>query len=144
MLAKFAKDIFPGGVFNVLTDVNDLGPLLTAHPDIAKISFTGSTATGKKVLESAAGTLKRVTLELGRNDASIVLEDVDVAKLARKISASEFNNAGRVGIAANRVSAHHAASNALCADLAKIAESALVGVALEQRAEERREGKNGV
>src|SRR3546814_667767 len=48
MLAKFAKDIFPGGVFNVLTDVNDLGPLLTAHPDIAKISFTGSTATGKK------------------------------------------------------------------------------------------------
>src|SRR3546814_18431804 len=45
MLAKFAKDIFPGGVFNVLTDVNDLGPLLTAHPDIAKISFTGHTAT---------------------------------------------------------------------------------------------------
>src|SRR3546814_3716417 len=41
MLAKFAKDIFPGGVFNVLTDVNDLGPLRTAHPDIAKISFTG-------------------------------------------------------------------------------------------------------
>src|SRR3546814_5035401 len=42
MLAKFAKDIFPGGVFNVLTDVNDLGALLTAHPDIAKISFTDS------------------------------------------------------------------------------------------------------
>src|SRR3546814_15900676 len=95
MLDKFAKDIFPGGVFNVLTDVNDLGPLLTAHPDIAKISFTGSTATGKKVLESAAGTLKRVTLELGGNDASIVLDDVDVAKVARKIYASAFTNAGQ-------------------------------------------------
>src|SRR3546814_1449994 len=51
MLAKFANDIFPGSVFNVLTDVNYLGPLLTAHPDIAKISFTGSTATVMKVLE---------------------------------------------------------------------------------------------
>src|SRR3546814_378907 len=132
MLAKFAKDIFPGGVFNVLTDVNDLGPLLTAHPDIAKISFTGSTATGKKVLESAAGTLKRVTLELGGNDASIVLDDVDVAKVARKIYASAFTNAGQVCIAAKRVYAHSAVYDALCDELAKLAESAIVGDGLEQ------------
>lgn len=132
MLAKFAKDIFPGGVFNVVTDLNDLGPLLTAHPDIAKISFTGSTATGKKVLESAAGTLKRVTLELGGNDASIVLDDVDVAKVAPKIYASAFTNAGQVCIAAKRIYAHSAVYDALCDELAKLAESAIVGDGLEQ------------
>lgn len=132
MLGELAKDIFPGGVFNVLTDLNDLGPLLTAHPDIAKISFTGSTATGKKVLESAASTLKRVTLELGGNDASIVLDDVDVAKVAPKIYASAFTNAGQVCIAAKRVYAQSAIYDALCDELAKLAESAIVGDGLEQ------------
>ena len=60
MLGQLAKDIFPAGVFNVVTDLNDLGPTLTNHPDVSKISFTGSGATGKKVMAAAASTLKRV------------------------------------------------------------------------------------
>src|SRR6188472_683357 len=67
----------PPGVVNTLVDQNDLGPLLTQHPRIAKVAFTGSTATGRKVMASGADTLKRLTLELGGNDAAIVLDDAD-------------------------------------------------------------------
>lgn len=69
--------ILPAGVVNTLVDQNDLGTALTGHPDVAKVAFTGSTATGKKVMITAAGTLKRLTLELGGNDAAIGLEDID-------------------------------------------------------------------
>jgi hypothetical protein len=75
MVARLLKDIFPAGVLNFITDANDLGGEMTAHPGIDKISFTGSTATGKKVMAGAAGSLKRVTLELGGNDAAIVLAE---------------------------------------------------------------------
>ena len=73
MIGALAKDILPAGVLNVIVDQNDLGSALTAHPDVRKISFTGSTATGRKVLASSSDSLKRVTLELGGNDAAIVL-----------------------------------------------------------------------
>ena len=75
--AEICNEHLPPGVLNMITDANDLGSLLTRHPDVAKVSFTGSTATGKKVMESAASSLKRVTLELGGNDAAIVLDDVN-------------------------------------------------------------------
>src|SRR5246500_4674028 len=65
-LAELVKDVLPKGVLNVITDDNDLGGEMTKHPDIRKISFTGSTATGQKVMASASQTLKRITLELGR------------------------------------------------------------------------------
>lgn len=63
-LGELGQQIFPPGVFQVLSGDDNLGPWLTSHPDISKVSFTGSTFTGKKVMESAAKTLKRVTLEL--------------------------------------------------------------------------------
>jgi acyl-CoA reductase-like NAD-dependent aldehyde dehydrogenase len=63
-LGELAQQFFPPGVIQVLSGGDDLGPMLTAHPGPAKISFTGSTFTGKKVMESASKTLKRVTLEL--------------------------------------------------------------------------------
>ncbi len=65
ILGALAKDVFPAGVFSVLTGENDLGAMLTSHADVRKISFTGFTATGKRVMEAAASTLKRFTLELG-------------------------------------------------------------------------------
>src|SRR4029077_461431 len=67
--------ILPPGVVNVVVDQNDLGAALAGHPDVAQVAVTGSTATGKKVMAGAAGTLKRLTLELGGNDAAIVLDD---------------------------------------------------------------------
>ena len=79
---------------------------LTTHPGIAKISFTGSIATGKKVMAAAASTLKRVTLELGGNDASIVLPDVDVKKVAPELVMGAFQNSGQVCVATKRIYIH--------------------------------------
>lgn len=62
-----------------------MGPWITKHPGIDKISFTGSTETGKLVLASSAGTIKRVTLELGGNDPAIVCEDVDIDHIVSKV-----------------------------------------------------------
>jgi acyl-CoA reductase-like NAD-dependent aldehyde dehydrogenase len=83
-LGELGAKIFPPGVFQVLSGGDDLGPMLTEHPDIDKIAFTGSTATGMKVMKSAASTLKRITLELGGNDAAIICEDVDLDKVVPK------------------------------------------------------------
>lgn len=132
MLGELAKDIFPAGVFNVVTDLNDLGPTLTDHPDVAKISFTGSSATGKKVMAAAASTLKRISLELGGNDASIVLDDVDVSTVAPRIFSKAFMNAGQVCIAVKRVYAHSSIYDDLCEELARLADEAIVGDGLEQ------------
>lgn len=79
-LAELGAQFFPPGILQVLSGGHDLGPLCTAHPDIDKISFTGSIATGKLVMQSCSKTLKRVTLELGGNDAAIVCDDVDFDK----------------------------------------------------------------
>ena len=92
-LAELIKDAVPAGVVNIITGEDDLGPMITSHPDINKITFTGSTATGKKIMEGASKDLKRITLELGGNDASIVLPDADVTKVAEQLFWSSFTNA---------------------------------------------------
>ncbi|MEP9350436.1 aldehyde dehydrogenase family protein [Xanthobacter sp. KR7-225] len=131
MLGALARDIFPAGVVNVVTDANDLGALLTAHPDVAKISFTGSTPTGRRVMASAASTLKRITLELGGNDAAIVLDDVDVAAAAPKIFAGAFLNAGQVCIAIKRLYVHDRIYDALCSALVAQAGTTVLGNGLD-------------
>lgn len=85
-LIELATRFFPPGVVQALSGDDNLGPWLTSHPTPAKISFTGSTATGKKVMESASKTLKRVTLELGGKDPAIICEDVDIEDVAPKVS----------------------------------------------------------
>jgi acyl-CoA reductase-like NAD-dependent aldehyde dehydrogenase len=127
MLGEMAQDLFPPGVVNTLVDNNDLAPLLTAHKDIAKIAFTGSTATGKKVMGSAATGLKRVTLELGGNDAAIVLDDADPKKIAPKLFDAAFLNSGQVCIAIKRLYVHDKLYDALCAELATLTQNAIVG-----------------
>ena len=102
-MAELIAGVFPPGVLNIITGGDALGPMLTSHPDIDKITFTGSTATGKRVMESASKDLKRITLELGGNDAAIVLPDADVAKVAEKLFWASFYNAGQVCIAAKRI-----------------------------------------
>lgn len=84
-VGELAAKILPKGVLNVLSGDESLGPLLTAHPDVNKISFTGSVPTGKKVMQACADTLKRVTLELGGNDAAIIYPDVNIAEVAPKV-----------------------------------------------------------
>lgn len=84
-LGELGAKVFPKGVFSVLSGDEALGPMFTAHPGVGKISFTGSVASGKKVLQACAPTLKRVTLELGGNDAAIVCPDVDIAAVVPKV-----------------------------------------------------------
>ena len=134
-IAELVKDLVPPGVLNVIADANDLGAAITGHPDIRKISFTGSTETGKRVMAGAADALKRVTLELGGNDAAIVLDDVDPVETAPKIFAAAFQNSGQVCIAAKRVYIHESIYDAMCDELARLADAAVVGDGLEQGTE---------
>jgi len=130
--AELVKDLVPPGVLNVIADANDLGPEITKHPDIRKISYTGSTETGKRVMAGAADALKRVTLELGGNDAAIVLGDVDPKETAPKIFNAAFQNSGQVCIAAKRIYVHESIYDAMCDELAKLADAAVIGDGLEQ------------
>ena len=131
-MGALLKDALPPGVLNIIADANDLGGVLTSHPDIAKISFTGSTATGRKVMEAASHDIKRVTLELGGNDAAIVLDDVDPKKAAPGIFAGAFRNSGQVCIAVKRLYVHESIYDAMVAELSALAKAAVVGDGLEQ------------
>ena len=131
-LGEICQSIFPAGVVNIITDANDLGPHLTTHPDVAKVGFTGSTNTGKAIVANAASGLKRVTLELGGNDPAIVLEDVDVKETAKAIFGNAFLNCGQVCLAIKRAYVHADIYDAMCEELARLAEEAVVGDGLEQ------------
>jgi acyl-CoA reductase-like NAD-dependent aldehyde dehydrogenase len=133
--AELANQILPPGVLNVICDQNDLGSELTSHPDIAKVAFTGSTATGKKVMASAAGGLKRVTLELGGNDAAIVMDDVDPKVVAKKVYEGAMVNAGQVCVAIKRAYVPEGMYDEFCDELATLAKAAVVDDAFQQGAE---------
>lgn len=131
LLGELVADILPAGVVQTLSDQNDLGPALSSHPDIAHVSFTGATATGRKVFAQAAGTLKRLTLELGGNDAAIILDDADVAEIAPAIFQAGTLNSGQICLSAKRVYAPRAMVDDLCKALALLAETAVVGDGME-------------
>jgi aldehyde dehydrogenase (NAD+) len=131
-IAELIKDIVPAGTVNIITGPDELGPLITEHADIDKITFTGSTATGKKIMEGASRDLKRITLELGGNDASIVLPDADVEKLAEQLFWSSFHNAGQVCIAAKRVYIHEDIYDDLASAIAEYAKTVKVGDGSQQ------------
>ncbi|EPE36390.1 ALDH-like protein [Glarea lozoyensis ATCC 20868] len=122
-LGELGAKIFPKGVFNVLSGDEDLGPLLTAHPGVAKISFTGSVATGKKVMQACASTLKRVTLELGGNDAAIVMPDADLAMTVPKVATMAYFHSGQVCFCIKRVYVHEAIYDAFIAAIVEFVKS---------------------
>jgi len=126
LFAELTREILPAGVFNVVCDENELGPLLSSHPDVAKVAFTGSTATGKKVMASAAKGVKRVTLELGGNDAAIVLDDMAPAVAARKVFQGAMANAGQICVAIKRAYVHESIYDEFCEEIARLAETAIV------------------
>jgi acyl-CoA reductase-like NAD-dependent aldehyde dehydrogenase len=132
--AELVAALLPPGVLNVIADANDLGHLLGSHPDVRKISFTGSTATGKKVMAGASETLKRLTLELGGNDAAVVLGDADAKKIAPAIFDAAFRNSGQVCVAIKRLYVHETVYDQLCDELAAIARGAIVDDGMQQGA----------
>ncbi|CAI7644099.1 unnamed protein product [Penicillium manginii] len=105
-LGELAAKVFPPGLIQVLSGDDSLGPWITSHPGIDKISFTGSTETGKLVLASSAKTLKRVTLELGGNDPAIVCEDVDIDDIVPNLATLCFLNSSQVCMMIKRLYIH--------------------------------------
>lgn len=104
--AELATDILPAGVFQALNGEAELGELMTLHEDIDKISFAGSTRTGQKIMQSAAHSLKKLTLELGGNDAAVIFPDVVVDEVAPQVALGCFFNAGQMCVATKRVYIH--------------------------------------
>ena len=130
-LGELWREILPPGVFNVITGGDELGPLMTAHPGFAKISFTGSTATGKRVMEAASKGLKSVTLELGGNDVAIVMPDVDLDDVVPKLFHGAFYNSAQVCIATKRLYIHDSIYDAVRDRLQAMVQKTLVGDGLQ-------------
>jgi len=129
---ELAAEILPPGVLNVITGGDALGPWMTEHPGIDKVSFTGSTATGRRVMQSASATLKRVTLELGGNDPAIVMPDVDIEKVAEELFWAAFRNNGQICIATKRMYVHEDIYEPLTAAIVAYAKTVKVGDGAEQ------------
>lgn len=125
------SDLLPPGVLNVVTGKGDIGGAISAHTGIDKIVFTGSTATGKRIMEAASCNLKRLTLELGGNDAAIVLPDTDIQAAAGKIFATAMINNGQTCAALKRLYVHEDIYDEMCDALAAIASSVKTGPAWE-------------
>ena len=126
LFGEICQQVLPAGVVNIVCDQNDLGAKLTTHRDVAKVTFTGSTATGKKVMAAAAEGVRRVTLELGGNDAAIVMDDVDPKQAARKVYGGAMANAGQICVAIKRAYVPEPMYDAFCEELARLAREAVV------------------
>ncbi len=104
---EIAQEIFPPGVLNIVSGGNELGQQMSEHPGVDKISFTGSTATGKKVMASGSTNLKRITLELGGNDPAIVLPGTEITdQLIETLFWAAYGNSGQWCIAVKRLYVH--------------------------------------
>ncbi len=124
---EIVRDLLPPGVLNVVSGGDGLGRWMTEHPDIQKISFTGSGPTGKKIMASASESLKRITLELGGNDPAIVRADADPEAVAGPIFEMAFVNSGQVCSAIKRLYVHEDVYDAMCNALVAKAKSVTVG-----------------
>ncbi len=131
-LVELISEVLPAGVINAVAGKDELGQAMTEHPGIQKIVFTGSCATGRKVMGSAADTLKRLTLELGGNDAGIVLPDVDPPAVSEKIIGGAFLNNGQTCAALKRLYVHESIYDEMCAALAAAASQIPMGNGLDE------------
>ncbi|HKC51923.1 MAG TPA: aldehyde dehydrogenase family protein [Myxococcota bacterium] len=130
-LGEILRSVVPPGVVNVVSGGNELGGWMTSHPVPRKISFTGSVATGKRVAAAAAPDLKRTTLELGGNDAAILLGDIDVKSTAQKIFWGAFENSGQICSAIKRVYVPENLYGEVVRELGEIAKTVKVGNGLD-------------
>lgn len=131
-LGMLLADVLPPGVLNIVSGDDDLGKWLSEHPKVGKVSFTGSTATGRKVMESASKTLKRITLELGGNDAAIVLPDVDPKVVAPALFWGAFFNSAQVCVATKRLYVHEDIYDEVAEEIVKYSQTINVGNGAEE------------
>ncbi len=132
-LAELAADIFPPGVFNVVTgDGVPVGDRMVRHPDVGIVSLTGDVATGKLIHTNASDSLKRVHLELGGKAPVVVFDDADLEAVVEWISIAGYFNAGQDCTAACRVLVAEGAYDKVLEDLVPAVEGLKVGTAFEE------------
>jgi acyl-CoA reductase-like NAD-dependent aldehyde dehydrogenase len=130
MAVEAMADLLPPGVLNVVTSddkLANIGAAMASHPDIRKIVFTGSCATGERIMATAAHTMKRLTLEMGGNDAGIVLPDCDPKAIAEGLFWGAFINNGQTCAAMKRLYVHDSIHDAVCDELVAFARNIPVG-----------------
>ncbi|MEV0918117.1 aldehyde dehydrogenase family protein [Streptomyces sp. NPDC049967] len=132
LMVSVISAALPEDVLTVVTGREPLGARLACHPGIRHVTFTGSVATGRAVAEGAAASLARVTLELGGNDAAILLDDVDVDRIAERLFWAAFRNCGQVCMAVKRVYVPARLHSGVVEALAHYAQSAVVGAGLDR------------
>ena len=130
-LGQIIAPLLPPGVINVVSGSDRLGPWLTAHPGVDKIAFTGSTQTGKAIMASAAQNLRRITLELGGNDAAIVLPDVDLQEVVPKLFWAAFRNNAQFCLATKRLYVHDSIYDAFLKSFTAFAAQVTLGDGLQ-------------
>ncbi|KXX54818.1 non-phosphorylative glyceraldehyde 3-phosphate dehydrogenase TadD [Rhodococcus sp. LB1] len=131
-LGELLQQALPAGVLQILSGGDDLGRAMTSHPGINKITFTGSERAGKSIMSGAGPTLKRLTLELGGNDAGIVLDDVDVAAMADDLYWAALSNCGAVCAGLKRLYVPAHLASAIEEALAEVAKTMVVGNGLDE------------
>ncbi|MCM2389921.1 aldehyde dehydrogenase family protein [Streptomyces albipurpureus] len=131
LLASAISTALPEDVLTIVTGHEPLGARLASHPGIRHVTFTGSIPTGRAVAKSAAASLARVTLELGGNDAAILLEDVDVEQIADRLFWAAFRNCGQVCMAVKRVYVPARRYGDVVEALAQRAKSVVVGAGID-------------
>ncbi|RJT94493.1 aldehyde dehydrogenase family protein [Arthrobacter frigidicola] len=131
-LAHVINQELPAGLLTVVSGDREVGARMTEHPAIGKIMFTGSTATGKAIIRSSADSIKRLTLELGGNDAGIVLPDADPKAIAEGLFWGAFINTGQTCAALKRLYVHEDIYDDVCEALTAIAEVMPMGVGLDE------------
>jgi len=134
-LVEVMNMVLPKGVVNCVTssDENDnIGKAMAEHPGIRKIVFTGSCETGQKIMASAASSMKRLTLEMGGNDAGIILPDVDVDAIAEPLFWGAFINNGQTCAALKRLYIHEDVHDDVCKALVEFAKNIPVGDGMDE------------
>jgi phenylacetaldehyde dehydrogenase len=127
---------FPPGVVNILTGLGETaGAALAAHPDVDKIAFTGSTEVGRKIVQAAAGNLKRVTLELGGKSPMVVLPDADLEAVFRGATTGIFFNSGQSCMAGSRLVIHESIHDRVVEAIAERAKAIKVGCGFDTQAQ---------
>ncbi|MFT4230320.1 MAG: aldehyde dehydrogenase family protein [Microbacterium sp.] len=131
-MVSVINEVLPPDVVIAVSGGRELGAHLSSHPDIAKVMFTGSTATGRKIIESSAGNLARLTLELGGNDAGIVLPGTDPQAIAQDLFWGAFINTGQTCAAMKRLYVHDSVYDEVVDALAEVASHMPMGPGLDE------------
>jgi acyl-CoA reductase-like NAD-dependent aldehyde dehydrogenase len=136
-VAELAREVgFPAGVINVVPGFGHIaGQYLAEHKGVDKISFTGSTATGRKIVQASAGNLKRVQLELGGKGANIVFDDADITNAVNGSAFAIFHNQGQACIAGSRLMLHEKIADRFLEHFLKLAASIRLGDPLDPKTE---------